>query len=227
MWFFSSISELFSEKKCYGCWEPWHFFCPKCFDTLDLYAPYCYLCKKSSQNFSLHTDCYGYFPLEQVIVLTHYRNAWIKRLLRHAKYYGKHQAYSDIIHWWEKTFQENIPPKNALLIPVPIPLFRRWKRWYNQTDIIAQYLSKIVDIPVNNKLLKRKIYSKQQSHLSQSERKKNLKNTFIVQKNTIPKNTTLYLVDDIVSTWSTLLEITQTLRDSGFTDIRALVLASD
>ena len=224
---FFSILELFSEKKCFSCSQVGHFFCQKCFDRLDIYEPYCYLCKKPSSNFALHTDCYRHFPLEQVIVLTHYRNPWVKRLLRHAKYYGKHQAYSDIIYKWQELFEKNISDKNALLVPVPIPLFRRWKRGYNQTDIIAKYLSKILDIPVDNNLLKRKMYSKQQSHLSQSERKKNIKNTFFVQNNSLRKDITLYLVDDIISTGATLLEIAHTLRQDGFTDIRAMVLASD
>ena len=224
---FIKIWELFSEKKCYGCQKLWHFFCPQCYNNLEIYTPYCYLCKTPSHKFYTHKDCQKYFPLEQVVVLTRYRNKGIKKLLKHAKYYGKYQAYWDLVHGWKKFFQDNIVEQNSVFIPIPIPFFRRWKRGYNQTDIITAYLSKIVDIPIENTILKRKLYSVQQSHLSQTQRKKNLEGTFYVKKNIRNKDTTLYLIDDIVSTGATLLEAAKILRKSWFTDIRAVVLASD
>ncbi len=223
----SLISELFSEKKCFSCRKLGHFFCPKCLDDIEFYKPYCYLCKKPSDQFYTHKDCIPHFPLRQVIVLTRYRHPGIKKLLRHAKYYGKYQWYKDLTKWWKNFFQDNVISKNSIFTPIPTPLMRRWKRGYNQTQKIAEYLSDIVDIPVNNRALKRWIYSKQQSHLSQSERKKNLEGSFHVIKNSLSKDTTIYLIDDIVSTWSTLLEATKILKKWWFTDIRAIVLASD
>lgn len=224
----SFITQLFSEKKCFGCENPGHFFCPSCRECVELYKPYCYFCKKPSDNFITHDDCLSKeSPLRQVIVLTRYRNTGVKKLLKHAKFYGKYRAYEDFVSLGKELLSSNIDQENTVLIPIPIPFFRKWKRGYNQTDIIAQNLSKNLSIPVDKDTLGRTLYVKQQSHLSQSERLKNLKWSFVFKKNTLPKDTTLYLIDDVASTWATLLEAAKTLREWGFQDIRAIVLASD
>ncbi len=223
----SFISSLFVVKKCFWCQKSGHFFCPQCYNKLYIYSPQCYFCKKISQNFSVHNDCQIHFPIEQIIVLTRYRQSGVKRLLRHAKYYGKYKAYEDIIFPHKDFFIQNINRDNAVLVPVPMNLFRKWKRGYNQSDHIASILWKILNIPVDTSLLSRKKHTKQQSHLSREERLENLKNAFKLNKNKYPKNTLFYLVDDIVSTGATLTEISKILKLAGFSRIKAITLASD
>jgi len=221
------ILSLFTEKKCFGCSQSWHFFCPSCNDGIQEYKPYCYVCKKYSEEFSVHNDCQKYFSLQQVIVLTRYRNPWVKKLLRHAKYYNKYRAYTDIITPHGDFIIRHIHTKNALLVPVPMYFLRKWKRWYNQSEKIAQNLSTICHIPVDNSFLKRVKHTRQQSHLSQSERTHNLDNAFTLWKRSVDINTTIYLVDDVISTGSTVSEIASYLRKDGYKDVRAIVLASD
>jgi ComF family protein len=224
---FSFIFSLFWEKKCYACGQVWHFFCPACNNTLDIYKPYCYVCKEYSHNFKTHRKCSTYFPLKQVIVLTHYRQTWIKKLIRHAKYYSKYSSFEDLISQNKDFFNTYVDTNKALLVPIPIHPIRKWKRWYNQSEKISYYLSSILDIPVNTKIIYKKRYTKHQSHLSQKERQKNLESSFWVRVNTFSNDTIIYLVDDVVSTGSTLLEAAKELRRFWFTDIRAIVLASD
>ncbi len=221
------LLSLFTEKKCFGCRQPGHFFCPKCNFDLELYKPYCYVCKKYSENFIVHKDCQSHFPLHQVIVLTRYRNTGIKKLLRHGKFYNKYKWYQDIIPTHKDFFDTFITQNNSLLVPVPMHFLRRWKRWYNQSEKIAQNLSKFCEIPVNNKFLKRIRSTKQQSHLTQSERIHNLDNAFKLWEQWIDKNTIIYLVDDVVSTGSTIWEIGRYLQKNWYKNIRAVVLASD
>lgn len=221
------IISLFTEKKCFNCQQLWHFFCPKCNMDLVEYSPYCYVCKKYSKDFSVHKACQEYFLIDQVIVLTRYRNKGIKKLLRHAKYYNKYRAYEDIIVSHTDFFNNFITHDTALLVPVPMHYLRKWKRWYNQSEIIAQKLWNISKVPVNNRFIKRVRSTKQQSHLSQSERIHNLDNAFQLWKEKIDSNTTIYLVDDVVSTGSTLNEIAKFLQSKWYKNIRAIVLASD
>lgn len=221
------ILSLFSEKKCFSCQKLWHFFCPECNNNLKLYKPYCYVCKKSSCDFLVHNTCQTYFRLQQVIVLTRYRNSGVKKLLRHAKYYNKYKSYRDLLIWNEDFFLDYIDTENSVFIPVPMYFLRRWKRWYNQSEIITQNLSKICNIPMNNNFIKRVRNTKQQSHLSQSQRSHNLDNAFKLWKSKISKNTTIYLIDDVVSTGSTLNSIAEYLYENWYKNIRAIVLASD
>lgn len=227
MSYISYIADFFSEKKCFGCKKSGHFFCPLCSQAIDFYTPYCYFCKKPADNFITHEACLQKICLRQVVVMTRYRSNGIKKLLKHAKFYGKYRAYENLIFSGKDIFSTNIETKNAVLIPIPIPFLRRWKRGYNQTEKIANYLSIQENIPTNRKLLTRKIYAKQQSHLSQSERLGNLVGSFILKNQNIPKESILYLVDDVVSTGATLNEAAKVLQKGGFKDVRAIVLASD
>jgi len=192
-----------------------------------VYKPYCYVCKNESKDFVVHPHCKKQAYINQIIVLTRYRHPWIKKLLKHGKYYGKYRAYEDIIFSNKGFFQSYISKDNSILIPIPMHLFRRWKRWYNQANKIAQCLSTILDIPVDNKLIYKKKYTKNQSHLSSDKRRENLWNSFWVQKNKSSKDVTIYLVDDVVSTGATLLEVSLVLHKNGYKNIRAVVLASD
>ena len=223
----SYITSLFWEKKCYGCGQLWHFFCPNCSQNMYIYRPYCYVCKKPSDNFTTHEKCKLELGLKQIIVLTRYRQNGVKKVLRHAKYYWKYTAYEGVVLQHKTFFQEYVSFKNSVLMPIPMHLLRKWKRGYNQSEKIAQLLSSILDIPVNNKTIYKKKYTKNQSHLSLSQRKNNLQSSFWVRKNTINRNTTVYLIDDVISTGSTILEAAKELQKKWFQDVRAIVLASD
>ena len=227
MKFFSFIISIFTNKKCYGCQQSWHFFCSCCNDKMEKYLPYCYVCKWTSPWFLVHEKCEKELPLKQVLVLTRYRHIWVKKLLRHGKYYWKYWVYTELILHNERFFKEYVKKENALLFPVPIHFLRGWKRGYNQSLKIAHILSSILDMAVNNKVIYKKKYTKNQSHLSRNLRQKNVTHSFWVRKNMLSKDITIYLVDDVISTGSTLAEITRILHKDGFSDIRAIVLASD
>ncbi len=222
------VISLFSEKKCYACWQVGHFFCYTCQQKLYKYKPYCYVCKQASENFQVHPLCQEWFPLQQVIVATRYRQDAVKKALKHAKYYGKYILYEDILHPYDNFLQQYIWEKErAVLIPVPMNFFRKWKRGYNQSQKIAEYLSIMLNIPINNNLILRKSITKHQSHLSREERLNNLSWAFQIQAHTLPLSTPLYLIDDVISTGATIGEIAKVLSQAGFTDIRAIVIASD
>lgn len=224
----SNILDIFSEKKCYACGQVWHFFCQRCQQSIESYKPYCYVCKKPSENFLVHTKCQISFPLTQVIVLTRYRYPPIKKALKHAKYYGKYKIYEDMIYPFLPIIEKHISdPTKSLLLPVPMNFFRKWKRGYNQCEKIASVLSDATSLEYETKLLTRRRFTKHQSHLSQSERLKNLAGAFELSDTTLSKDTIVYLVDDVISTGATLTEIAQLLQKNWWKDIRAVILASD
>jgi ComF family protein len=126
-------------------------------------------------------------------------------------------------------YEKDVNKNNTLLIPIPIHFFKKLKRWYNQTDIISQYISERTGLKsVKNILLKKK-YTGQQSHNTKLERKKNLKNSLQFNKKYTDKfdNYKIILIDDVISTWSTLNEASKILHNQWFNDITCLVIASD
>lgn len=97
------------------------------------------------------------------------------------------------------------------------------KRGFNQCEVIAKNLSKLLDIPVNDSLIKIKD-TREQKSLSKEERYKNIKGAFKVKKNNI-ENKRVLLVDDVVTTGATLLECKKILKKCDVAEITILTIA--
>ena len=109
---------------------------------------------------------------------------------------------------------------------VPVPLHRRKKlqRGYNQAEVIADRLSKVLGLPVQKKLLKRNLYTRPQKELNDTERKKNLEKAFIVTENVV-KLKKVILVDDIYTTGSTIDACAGVLRKAGIEKVYYISLS--
>lgn len=91
---------------------------------------------------------------------------------------------------------------------IPIALFHRkqFDRGYNQAYYIAQGLSSITGAPVLQKLVQKCKQTQSQTKLSREKRRLNVKNTFLASEK-FKKLKAIGLVDDVVTTGSTLREI--------------------
>ena len=67
------------------------------------------------------------------------------------------------------------------IIPVPLHSSRKRMRGFNQSDILAKYLSKYLDLPVFFDCLCRVKKTKDQKGLNRTERLHNLDNAFMVR----------------------------------------------
>lgn len=91
-----------------------------------------------------------------------------------------------------------------IIVPVPIHRKKALKRGYNQSEIIANALAKVLGVEVNtNVLLKTKV-SETQTQKSRSERSKDLLNTMELRSAKTLMNKHVLLVDDVMTTGATL-----------------------
>lgn len=96
------------------------------------------------------------------------------------------------------------------LVPVPLTRLRRFRRGYNQAEMLAQGMSQVTGLPVAN-LLKRTKNRKPQSKLKGEAR---IKNAEGIYKAVIPdewRGKRLVLVDDVMTTGATLGSCAQAL----------------
>ena len=98
------------------------------------------------------------------------------------------------------------------IIPVPLHWFRRWKRGYNQAEIIASGISQEMKAPIRTDILKRKKYTKTQIRLSITEKSRNVSGAFDVIPGSYEGINHILLVDDVFTTGSTLLACYMALR---------------
>ena len=110
------------------------------------------------------------------------------------------------------------------LIPVPVHASKKRLRGYNQSELIAQALSKLSGIPVNTSLIIRQKKTLPQKNLSGQERQNNLKRAFKIHRNDVKLNT-IVVIDDIYTTGSTIDAMTETLMESGIQRVYFMTLA--
>lgn len=230
--FFNFLKDIFAPKKCYSCWKEWHFLCEECLEKIGYYESICPVCKQLSRDFEVHFYCKkDTVYLDKVIILTHYQNKIIQKLIKDAKFYHKKDILEDLAAHLSKKLFEHIEEKKEeiLLIPTPMYFWKKIKRGYNQSEILVKSMSKNCQIPYNNSLIYKTRKTKPQSHLNKIERIENLKNAFILDKNEIEKyrQKTFVIVDDVVSTGTTLSELAKLLKKSGIKKVYAITIASD
>lgn len=132
--------------------------------------------------------------------------------------------YESIIQ--SEQFQSQIKKGEWVFVPIPLSDAKLRKRGYNQAEILATELSKKFNFPAQN-LLERTKETKTQVGLSNIARKINIKNAFELNTKYSIRNTNVFLVDDVVTTGSTLLEAAKILKKAGAQAIFGLTLARD
>lgn len=111
------------------------------------------------------------------------------------------------------------------LVPVPIGPEKLLARGFNQAELLAGEMAKILRLPVAN-LLERKIDTVTQSKLTKHERRLNLRHAFVLKNQPETQGKRLVLVDDILTTGSTADECTANLRDGRAKEVFVLTLAT-
>jgi competence protein ComFC len=128
-----------------------------------------------------------------------------------SKYRKNNILYKDIAYKIADCFLKH-KLKADCFITIPQHSIRRSLRFINQTEEIANNLSKILKIPVFSEILPIK-YSKPQAFLSIFERSINNKDRFyILEKNRIElKNKDIFIIDDVYTTGATINAIIEVL----------------
>ena len=111
-----------------------------------------------------------------------------------------------------------------LIVPVPLHWLREFQRGYNQSSILAQELSKLTATG-SKSILKRHRWTSPQASLSKGNRRRNLSKAFKVSSNIELTNKHVLLVDDVMTTGSTLEICTKLLRKSGAESVTVLTIA--
>jgi len=91
-----------------------------------------------------------------------------------------------------------------LVVPVPLHVRKQRKRGYNQSEWIARGIAERMGKPLDTKSLYRAIESETQTRKTRYERWKNVENIFKLKSADNLKDKHILLVDDVVTTGSTL-----------------------
>lgn len=109
------------------------------------------------------------------------------------------------------------------IVPVPLHPAKRRSRGFNQAELLAEALGEELGIPVRLLLLKQK-KTKDQKSLSRAERKKNVKDAYVVNESAVEEAlpSSVLLVDDVSTTGSTLTACACVLKERGIQKVTFL-----
>jgi len=212
--------------------DPVPFFCRTCWDTIHplagpacpgcglpfasevalTYSPdhRCLACRQDPPAFTRAWSCYAYEPpLQQAIHLFKYRG---KIMLAGALGALLRNARPDM-------------PEIDLLMPVPLHPVRLREREYNQSLLLADELNRDLRLPLAYDNLVRLRATPPQTELSRSERLANLRRCFALRRPAQVAAKRILLIDDVMTTGTTINECAKALRKAGAADVYALTLA--
>lgn len=115
--------------------------------------------------------------------------------------------------------------KSDFLIPVPLHKSRHRERGFNQSEIIAEEISKATGVLVLKNVLKRKKNTKDQTNLSPQQREENVRGAFTVTQPDRINGKNIILVDDVITTGATLSECARMLKQAGAEKILGMTIA--
>ena len=208
----SVIIEWLFPKRCYGCGKRGKYLCGKC------------------RGYEGGLDRKrGY---EGIISILKYDGA-VRKLIESVKYEFVTEAISEMASLMVRKLKEDYPHilkywQKEKYVILPVPLFWQREKWrgFNQSQKLAEEIAKRIKLEVNNEVLKRKANSGIQAKIKNRQlRRKNVADVFEI-KNTekIPRN--VIVLDDVMTSGSTLLAIQKVLKMSpdhcwGLTRARA------
>lgn len=132
----------------------------------------------------------------------------------------------DFVDWIEAAVRARFDPAAIdAVVPLPLTRFHRFDRGFNQTVYLSAPLARRLDRRLLGKALRRTGASRRQSGLDEKERVENVKGTFVCVQAPFVRGRTLLLVDDILTTGSTLSECARVLKEAGAVRVWGVTLA--
>jgi|Deesub1362A_J573_1020465.scaffolds.fasta_scaffold00663_4 ComF family protein len=116
-------------------------------------------------------------------------------------------------------------PSVDVIIPVPLHGRRLRQRGFNQSALIARYVSKGLGRPLLVNSLVRTRDTLPQAGLSANERRRNIRGAFSVNERGLIYKKRIMLIDDVMTTGATVMECSRTLKEAGAGDIYVFTLA--
>jgi ComF family protein len=169
---------------------------------------------------------WGKIPVHHATSYYHFsKGEKVQKLIHQLKYKGR----QDVGHFIGKTMGLELRDwmtRSDLIIPVPLHEARLKKRGYNQSECFADGLSEGSGITVNSKSLIRSKATETQTAKHRFERYKNMEEVFFVKEPEAIYGKNILLVDDVITTGSTLIACAEKLLEAGSGKINIAAIAA-
>lgn len=211
------------------------FFCPTCWEQSPrIERPCCSVCGRphetmvgfgARQNFPC-ADCRESPPrhVRRIYGAMRYEDT-LADAIRLFKFYDKPRLAMPLGELLADYIVEELdPPAYDALVPVPLHKVRLRDRGYNQSELLAREVLALFPNAVLDTSLARIRPTRTQSRLARTQRRNNMKGAFAVLGDSL-KGKTVLLVDDVVTTSTTVSECARALKRAGAVTVDVLAVA--
>jgi ComF family protein len=149
---------------------------------------------------------------------------WLRAAIRSFKYAGE-SARAEHLGALLVPLLADLSPFDAL-VPVPLHSKRERQRGFNQARLLARHAGAGLAIPVADALVRTR-WTGQQVGLSADARRANVRGAFAVRPGQVVEGTRFVLIDDVLTTGSTLANCAESLLAAGASWVGAATLARE
>lgn len=220
---FNYLIDILYPKTCLGCDRMLQtgeeILCTKCRHDLPL----------TNHHLMVENDSFkrlaGRFPLEKVMsMLVFEKQGIVQQIIHKLKYKGHEEIGTLLGYWYGEIIKDKFKDVDEI-IPVPLHKKRFKERGYNQITTFCNALSESLGIPVNDTILVRKLYSKTQTKKAFFLRTDVKKEIFDVNFSEKDSGKHFLLVDDVLTSGTTLEQCSKALLKIPNTKISIVTMA--
>lgn len=170
---------------------------------------------------------WGRCRIEKAAAFSYYnRGSRIRTLIHNLKYKGIKEIGAELGRIYGASLQSShFIDGMDMIIPVPLHPARQRKRGFNQSELIAHGIAGITGLPVETGALTRAEKSQTQTKRSRYERWTNVEGIFVVNDPDKIKGRHILLVDDVITTGSTVESCTNELLKTEGVKVSVVALA--
>lgn len=185
---------------CHSDYQAMHSVCQECWQQL----PWAHQ-SVQRQEIQVHIACHYAYPIDRLIQLYKYE----QKLYLEALLAG--------------TLLSLQLPKVSAVVPMPISTERLVERGYNQSLLLARQVARQLKVPVWQPI--RRLQQHSQKGLSRLERIENIEAQFQINTASKLRYRKVLIIDDVVTTGSSIYALSQQLKALGCQQIYAACVA--
>ncbi len=203
--------------------------CSDCFNKIDFISfPYCPHCGRPYENAEsgLCAQCLKEkHPIFRMSRSAYRYTEESKPLILAFKFYDRTDNAPVLAQMMYRAGADILKEGVDVIVPVPLHFSRLIKRRYNQSALLAKYLGKLSGVKVDYTSVLRHRHTRPQVEFSGKARVKNVKDAFRVKRPERIAGKRVLLIDDVMTTGSTLRECALVLKKAGAVSVDTLTVA--
>lgn len=216
---------------CDGTVADGEYLCAACSANAPrLKAPFCSKCSEAfpaaiGGSFTCANCSHRHLDFECAVAA--YRSRGVVRILLHEFKYSHHRHLKHPLARWlcEALDDPRLRGRRFdAVVPVPLHPARERERGFNQARLLAQIVARRTAVPLREMLARTRYTTTQTAH-DRAERMQNLQGAFRLREKMDVRGLRVLLIDDVLTTGSTLSECARVLKEGGATTVYAATAA--